>query len=360
MIGNIYINGAIGHWEGEPSVILTDIVKQVQGQPEATSFNVYINSEGGYVDVGFDIFNYLRSLGKPITTIGNGIVASIATVIFMAGTTRQVKDGTQFMVHLPWGEAIGTAEEVEKYAKELRQTEKQLLDFYTKELGISEEAIQPLIRDETWLTVDQLQTLGFTTAQPAKVAAKARINLKNDNKMTNEDKNWFKELFSDFAAMLKPKGKAKNKMVQDATGAELDFADLADDAPIEVGASATVDGAPAEGEYIMPDGTIYNFTAGVLEEIVPPATDDLAAANERIAELEAELAAKNTELADKVAEHSEQLDTINKEFNKIKAQVKSKLNLDTTKPPANQKPAGDDDQTSRYSQAVAKAKSKNK
>ena len=58
------------------------LFKQVKRQPEATRFDVYINSEGGLVDVGFDIYNYLRSLGLPITTIGSGMVASIATVNF--------------------------------------------------------------------------------------------------------------------------------------------------------------------------------------------------------------------------------------------------------------------------------------
>ena len=86
MTGNIYISGQIGTFDGTPGTELIDIVSQVKSQPKATAFNVHINSEGGLVDVGFDIYNYLKSLGKPITTIGSGIVASIATVIFMAGT----------------------------------------------------------------------------------------------------------------------------------------------------------------------------------------------------------------------------------------------------------------------------------
>lgn len=93
MIGKIYITGTIGDFEEDgkvvPGINLIDIVGQVKAQPEATSFDVFINSEGGYVHIGFDILNYLRSLGKPITTIGTGIVASIATVIFMAGTQRR-------------------------------------------------------------------------------------------------------------------------------------------------------------------------------------------------------------------------------------------------------------------------------
>ena len=53
MIGKININGAIGKFEGEKSVELIDVISQVRKQPDATSFDVYINSDGGHVDVGF-------------------------------------------------------------------------------------------------------------------------------------------------------------------------------------------------------------------------------------------------------------------------------------------------------------------
>src|SRR5690625_5103242 len=88
MNGNIYINGLIGtrlNEKGEveeKGVELLDVILQVKNQPKAESFTVYINSPGGYVDVGFEIHDYLKSLGKPIKTVGQGMVASIATVIF--------------------------------------------------------------------------------------------------------------------------------------------------------------------------------------------------------------------------------------------------------------------------------------
>jgi len=228
MVGNIYINGAIGHWEDSQSVSLMDIVKQVKAQPEATEYNVYINSEGGFVDIGFDIYNYLKNLGKPVNTIGNGMVASIATIIFMAGVNRTIRPNTQFMIHLPWTEAVGNADELEDYAKELRNAEKQLIGFYTKELALTEEVIQPLMRDESWLTLDQLQTLGFITTAPVPVAAKAKLNInKQDTKMSDTKTEVVIEGI--FAKLMAKLGlKPKNKLVQDATGVELDFTDLAD------------------------------------------------------------------------------------------------------------------------------------
>lgn len=318
MIGNIYITGEIG-----VEVNLIDIVGQVKGQPAAESFKVFINSPGGFVDAGFDILNYLKSIGKPIETIGNGLVASIATVIFMAGSKRSIAPNTQFMIHLPWMESVGNADELEQYAKELRAVEKQLLDFYKKELDLEEEALQPLLREESWLTQDQLKTLGFTTSEPALATAKAFFKPNNKSSMTEEDKGFFTGIFGKLEKLLSPK--IKNKVVQDATGTEIDFTDLADDATIEVGAMATIDGNPADGEHPMPDGSTYVFVAGELTEINEPEGDD------ELAELRAENERLTQELSDAQANNQAQIDTINTEFNKLKAKVKSQFKVDNKK-----------------------------
>jgi len=322
MVGNIYINGAIGHWEDAQSVSLIDIVKQVKAQSEATEYNVYINSEGGYVDIGFDIYSYLKNLGKPVHTIGNGMVASIATIIFMAGATRTIRPNTQFMIHLPWTEAAGTATELEDYATELRKTEKQLIGFYTKELSLTDEVIQPLLRDETWLTLDQLQTLGFITSAPVPVQAKAKLNTKPDNMSYTKSEVIIEGLFAKIMAKfgIKP----KNKLVQDATGVELDFADLADGDAVTVGAKAMVAGVPAEGEYTLPDGTVYMFVAGELTEIVLPSDETMSP--EEAARLKAENEAYKAEIETLKAENAASaqiVEEIKTEVLNLKREVKS-------------------------------------
>lgn len=272
MTGNIYISGQIGSFDGTAGVTLPDVIAQVKKQPRATAFNVHINSEGGLVDTGFDIYHYLRSLRKPLTTIGSGIVASIATVIFMAGSKRQLRENTPFMIHLPWGGSMGTADELEKFAAQLRQVEQKMVGFYTKALSVQKEAILPLLKNETWLSPTQLTALGFTTsAQPVKAVAKAYLTTKQPMKSTfsDKDRHWMESLFTRVLGRFNHP-RVFNKLVQDATGAEIDFTELPDDGVIEIGATATVDGQPAEGEYLLPDGTAYIFEAGTLTEITEP------------------------------------------------------------------------------------------
>jgi len=334
MEGNIYINGAIGEMPMEIGVRLIDIIQQVKKQPEATSFNVHINSEGGVVDEGFDIYNYLRSLQLPIKTVGNGLVASIATVIFMAGDTRVLKEGTQFMIHLPWGGMDGTADEMENYSKVLRDAENKLLKFYKEKTGLTDEAIYPLLRNETWLNNEESLNLGFVTMANVPVLAKAYFNL-TDNKMTKEDKNWIQSGFDSIIAKLSGK-KIVNIVLQDAKGVSIDFPEVMEGEQIPLETPATVDGAPANGEYVMPDGNTYVFVDGKLSSVVEAEGD-----SEDVEALKAELESLKTQLADQVTatatatatvtEKENLIVAMKKEVTDFKAQIVSKINIDDKK-----------------------------
>lgn len=305
MVGKIYIpqdknsnpTGLIGNVDGVKGVELIDIITQVRKQPDATSYEVHINSEGGDVTTGFDIYNFIKSLGLPVTTIGNGMVASMGTVIFMAGDTRFVRPNTKFMIHLPMGSVnFATSEEMDVVAKKVKEVENRVVQFYSKELGLNKEAISPLLKNETWLDQQQLMDLGFVTSNtPVRIAARA---IKNKNKMSKQNK--FRTLLKTWLGE-----KTVMKTIFSADNKELVFSQLGDDDPIEVGATATFDGAPAEGEITAADGTIYVFAAGVLSEIKPvmeeTTTEDdmveaLAATLEVAAELEDRMAAVETEV----------------------------------------------------------------
>lgn len=334
MEGNIYINGQIGTYENVRGVELKDVINQVQGQPFATSFNVYINSEGGVVDVGFDIYNYLRSLNVPITTIGVGLVASIATVIFMSGDTRKFRKGTEFMIHLPSGMVAGTSQDIESYNEVLKKIEKQLIDFYKKATNLTEEAIYPLLRNESWLTADDAFNMNFITEMEVEFAmvAKAFINTNLNKSMTQEDKSWIESQFEKFTNLFGKKVVAL--VLQDANGSEINFPDLEDGATPKVGDMATVDGQPAEGEFIMPSlgGVTVVFVGGAVSEIKEAGEED----NDDMEALKAENEALKQQLADAVATQTasaEQLETIQKEFTNFKKEITGKFEFDKKKEP---------------------------
>lgn len=311
MVGKIYITGQIGTFEKEKGVELIDVISQVKKQPNAESFEVYINSDGGVVDTGFDIYNFLKSLGLPITTIGTGMVASIATVVFMAGSKRLIKSGTQFMIHLPMG-GIGfaTADEMEAHTKEVRNVENKIIQFYSKELALNKDAISPLLKKETWLNQQQLIDLGFVTPMTAMKISATIKNKQKTNKMAKTSK--LKEFLAFF------KGETINKVIFSADNKELNFTDLAEDATIEVGAKATYDGIPAEGEVTGADGNIYVFEAGTLLEIKEPAQED---ATDEIADALVAVLEVATELEDRVVTLETETIAIKKERDDFKTKL---------------------------------------
>lgn len=327
MEATIFINGQIGSTPDQKGVELIDIIQQVKSQSGATSYRVHINSEGGVVDTGFDIFNYLKSLQLPITTVGSGLVASIATVVFMAGDSRILTNGTEFMIHSPMGGIDGTADQIAEYAESVRDCENKLIKFYTNQTGLSSDALSPLLRNETWLTGEQAISLGFATAQNEPILAKAFINLKTN--MTKEDKSWIE---SKFEAILNSfKKPVVNIILQDANGVSIDFPEVAEGESPAIGAIATVDGQPAEGEYIMPDGATYVFVGGALSEMI---VNDENVLEEELENLRKQLAEKEAALsanAETIANQEAQIVNILKDVKDLKAGITSRFDGDDKK-----------------------------
>jgi ATP-dependent Clp protease protease subunit len=297
------INGVIGE-----DVTMMSVVEQIKKYDGITSLLVKINSEGGAVDAGFDIYNYLRSLKLPITTVAENYCCSIATVIFMSGEKRIVKENTLFMIHLPWGTTQGTAEEIANYAEVVKQAEDRILKFYVENTNNTKEAILPLMQQETLLNNEQCVTLGFATDIEKVVFAKVYFN-SNINKMvaqlSKEDKSWIEKQFDKVLNIGKTNVKALMTL-QDASGVSIEFTDLNEGDVPQINDVATIDGSPAEGTFLLPDGSSYVFVGGVLTEIMPVST-----------ELEIEI----EDLKRQNAELQEQLNLANANFTELQNEV---------------------------------------
>lgn len=345
MEGNIFINGLIGtilNADGEvqeKGVELVDVITQVNSQKSATSFNVYINSEGGVVSTGFDIYNYLKTLSVPVNTIGQGLVASIATVIFMAGQRRILKPNTEFMIHLPSGGVEGTSDDIQEYAGYIKQVEKDIVKFYKESTGLSEDAIIPLLRNETFLDTKQAFELGFSNTQPIAVEPVAYFNTNTNKQMTElskQDKSWIETKFD--AILNAFKSKPTMLVIQDANGTEIDFPTLEEGQDVVVGLEAKINGQPAEGEFVIPTGQTYVFAGGVLSEIKEGEQEEVS---EEMKALLAELEQMTKKFADEstaretaekeATEQKEIVAKLQKEVKEFKAQITSKFDLDGKK-----------------------------
>lgn len=287
-------------------VSLMSIKKQLDNMPQGTTdLVVHINSPGGEVTEGFAIHNLLVETGKNVTTIIEGLCASIATIVALAGSTRKITENSEFMIHNPWGQITGTAEEVQQYADYLLQKEEEIAAFYVKKTGADLKMIQKMMDKESHLTTAQALEMKFVTEIVSTVKAVAQINkpILSNIQMTKLEET-LKQIGETLKAML-PKVKALCLKTVD-NKFDLNINTKEDQPKLED--EVSVDGKPvADGEYELPEGKILVCKGGKITEIKikevvnPDNTDDATALKEKNKALEAKVA----DLEKQVSTHKE-------------------------------------------------------
>ena len=140
-----------------------DDVKNMLGQlDDKSNLNIYVNSGGGSVFAGLAIYNMLKRKGSK-TVYVDGVAASIASVIALAGDRIVIPSNAFLMIHKPWTISAGNANDFRKMAEDLDHIESGILNVYKENLkdGIGIEEIQQLVDAETWLRGKKLKILQY-------------------------------------------------------------------------------------------------------------------------------------------------------------------------------------------------------
>jgi len=299
---HIYIYGIIdGYQDNNPGewgcVNLKDVKNQLDKQKNYNEIVVHIHSEGGHVTEGFAIYAYLKEQKAKVITKIDGVCASIATVILLAGEERIGSEHSTPLIHNPFGMVGGESKDMKKYAKELEVIEDQISDLYATKTNLTKEEALEYMRVETTFTADEALANGFLTKIDAVMRAVALFNT-NKSKTTkkrkmakSETKQKKKEVESIINKVLKNLGinSKKNKVITDANGGEIDFYELEDGATPTVGDKAKIDGKEASGDVVMPSGETYVFSDGALSEIKPEEEE----VSEEVEDLKEEVATLN-------------------------------------------------------------------
>ena len=164
---SINIFGEIGF-----DVTAKEVFDQI-GNEKGEEIEVIISSGGGSAFEGLMIFDALKATGKTIHTKIMGLGASAASVIFMAGDNREIGEGGLLMVHNSWSMFMGNAKEVREQLGTLDAIDARMTAIFMKGTGLDEEKVVELLKDETFMGVEEAVELGFATGQieAAKVAA---------------------------------------------------------------------------------------------------------------------------------------------------------------------------------------------
>lgn len=116
--------------------------------------SVYVNSGGGDVNGGIAIYNILKRYEGEKTAYIDGIAASIASIIPFACDRIVYTSSSQMMIHKPWAAFEGNADDMRKCAEALDSCQKAIMAIYVEHAadGVTEEQIEQMINNETWLT----------------------------------------------------------------------------------------------------------------------------------------------------------------------------------------------------------------
>lgn len=144
------------------------------------TIRVHINSPGGDVQGGVNIANALReqqlSKGRTVETYVDGIAASAASIIAMAGSKVHMADNALMMVHNPWTVSVGNAAEMRKVADILDTIRGQIIATYQWHSTLDADDLADLMDDETWMDADEAIANGFATDRVEGLQAAAAID----------------------------------------------------------------------------------------------------------------------------------------------------------------------------------------
>jgi ATP-dependent Clp protease protease subunit len=222
---------------------------------------VIINSPGGSLYEGWRIYDTIKLSQKQITTGVIGICASAAIQVLLAGNQRWASENSRLLIHKTSDIAIGNAEDIKTTADEMIIEDNVLAQKYAMISGRPIDEVMARMKEERIMMPEE--ALQWNIINEIKNTSNIMELKEIHEKMSMLDKailgiNNF--LFG-----------AKNIIIQDVNGTELDFGEAIKTVEeIKPGVKANVNGTPASGEYVLASGETYVFDAGTLSEIKQP------------------------------------------------------------------------------------------
>lgn len=181
----LVLNGEISDetWFGDevtPKLFKADLDK-CQGD-----ISVWINSPGGDVFAAAQIYNMLMDYPHNVTVKIDGLAASAASVIAMAGTEVQMSPVAMMMIHNPMTVAIGDSAEMQKASAMLDEVKESIMNAYEIKTGLTRTKISHFMDAESWFNAKKAVELGFAD----------KILFSDDAEETGEEKPLEAVMFS--------------------------------------------------------------------------------------------------------------------------------------------------------------------
>jgi len=173
----ILIYGPIGNSWYDESVSAKQFIQDINAL-DVENITIRINSIGGSVVDGIAIHNAIKRHKAQVTTVNDGIAASIASLILMAGDTVEMAENAQIMIHAPWTYADGNAAQLRDVADMLDSWAEAMSSSYAQKSGKSKEDVLALLTDgkDHWFGAEDSLAEGFIDSITGGLAIAASLD----------------------------------------------------------------------------------------------------------------------------------------------------------------------------------------
>ena len=138
----------------------------LDGEDGKKAIKFFINTPGGSITDGFAIFDTVRMVGAPVTTICTGLAASMGTILMLAPTDKKRRltlPNARFMIHQPSSAYRGSASDIEIGAKEILKMRDRLVGIYVDECGHDADKIKDDLNRDKWMEAPEAVKYGLAS-----------------------------------------------------------------------------------------------------------------------------------------------------------------------------------------------------
>lgn len=175
-------------------------VQNLLDEANGEEIEVYINSPGGIIEAGSEIYTALREYQGEIKIKVVGQACSAASIIAMAGYC-EMSPTALMMVHCVSTRASGNHSDMEHMAEVLRTADDALSNAYTSKTGLSKKEILDMMEKETWLTAEQAKEKGLVDSVMFEEKEQFRLTASNFELPSEEKMNRIKSMIEEQASI---------------------------------------------------------------------------------------------------------------------------------------------------------------
>lgn len=168
--GKLRLSGYVGDYYYEDGFTSSDVVLALAQVDDDQTLDVHINSGGGIASEGAAIHALLSARSGTTNIVVEGIAASAASLIAMAGETVTMSAGAVLMIHDPSGVTYGTSEDHSKTIEGLEALATAYARVYSAKSGKTPAECREIMKAERWLSPSQAVEEGFADATTEAVA----------------------------------------------------------------------------------------------------------------------------------------------------------------------------------------------